>query len=206
MTMTEEKANALAKSIAAERRHTLLVGPPGSGATMVARRVAHFLQPTDQQLFDIEQVWRVHGKDPPAATHGDRPRGAPLRAPHHTVNTVAMTGQSPYPRTGVPRFGELSLAHGGVLYLDELPEFHNPVVHAVLNAMKDKQIRWNLAATMNVAYPADFLLVAGAHLCPCGYRPTDRCRCEPGCIDSYRKRIAKVEELCEVVDLGEVKA
>ena len=200
MNLTEEKADEVAKRIADDRRHTVLLGPPGSGHTMVARRVARFLEPTEQQRFDIEQIYRVAGLGVSLLA------GAPLRAPHHTVSTVAMTGSSPYPRTSVPRYGELSLAHGGVLYLDELPEFHNPVIHAVLNAMKDRSIRFNLAAT-NVAYPAEFVLVAGTYLCPCGRAGGDRddeCTCEPGCIDSYRRRIRKVEERCRVVDLREV--
>jgi magnesium chelatase family protein len=201
MMLTEEKANEVALAIATERRNTLLVGPPGSGHTMVARRVAHFLTPTDQQRFDIEQVYRVAGLGSKGRTTED---GAPLRAPHHTVSTVAMAGSSPYPRTSVPRFGEVSLAHGGVLYLDELPEFHNPVIHLVANAMRDKVVRFN-TRLINVAYPADFVLVAGAYRCPCGPR-RDECRCTPKAVEGYRSRIKKVEDLCNVIDLEEVAA
>lgn len=198
VALTEEKANEVALAIATKRRHTLLVGPRGSGHTMVARRVAHFLEPTEQQRFDIEQVYQVAGKGLMA--------GAPLRAPHHTVSTVAMSGSSPYPRTSVPRFGEMSLAHGGVLYLDELPEFHNPVIHLVVCAMRDKVIRFN-TRLINVAYPADFLLVASAYPCPCAQSSCrGECRCTPEAVEGYRSRIKKVEDLCNVIDLEEVAA
>ena len=131
----EAKMREIAKSIAYKRKHTLLIGAPGSGKVMIARRVIEYLKHPNPK--DSGAVMKMHQQA------GLVPRGpggtfaVPFRAPHHTVSVEGLTGRRPDPYTWIPRFGELSLAHSGVFFMDEAPEFSRHAIEAVAAAVRE---------------------------------------------------------------------
>ncbi len=161
----------------------LMVGPPGSGKTLVARAIAGILPPLNvEESMEITQIYSVRGLLP--AGH-PLIRARPFRRVHHTITGAALIGGGVFP---VP--GEISLAHRGVLFLDELAEFPRPVLELLRQPLEDHTIRIT-RQTGTYEFPADFILTAAMNPCPCGYYPDyKRCTCTPGQIQQYRSRIS----------------
>jgi magnesium chelatase family protein len=160
-----------------------MVGSPGSGKSMLAERLRGLLPPLDaDELLRVACIASVAGERSVLA-HGDTP---PFRAPHHTTSAQALVGGGPRPRPG-----EVSLAHRGVLFLDELPEFSRAALEALREPIEAGIVRISRVREQ-VAYPAEFQLVAAMNPCPCGHLGdgSDRCRCAPGRIQQYRGRVS----------------
>lgn len=168
---------------AAGGHHLLLIGPPGAGKTMLAERLPTVLPPLDDRTaLEASCIRSVVGERSGAATLLRRP---PFRAPHHTASLVSMTGGG----TGALRPGEITRAHGGVLFLDELGEFPPAVLDALRQPLEERVIRVSRAAA-STTFPASFLLVAATNPCPCGFAPSLRCTCGPAAIARYRRRLS----------------
>lgn len=169
-----------ALEIAAAGAHNLLMtGPPGSGKTMLARRITAILPSmTDEEALEVTKIYSVAGLFKTERILRDRP----FRSPHHTISMAGLIGGGT-----VPRPGEVTLAHRGVLFLDELPEFPRSVLEVLRQPLEDRVVR---IARANAAftYPADFILIAAMNPCPCGYLgdPDHECTCTDGEIQRYR--------------------
>lgn len=182
------KGQALAKralEIAAAGGHNvLMIGAPGSGKTMLARRMPTILPPLSPgEALETTKIHSVAGK---AGVAGGLMARRPYRAPHHTISQVALIGGGQSPRPG-----EVSLAHNGVLFLDELPEFGRSVLEVLRQPLEEKKITVS-RAKYSVEYPANFTLVAAMNPCPCGYynHPARECVCSPGSVHRYMSRIS----------------
>ncbi|MFH1936385.1 MAG: YifB family Mg chelatase-like AAA ATPase, partial [Bacteroidota bacterium] len=174
-----------ALEIAASGGHNLiLIGPPGSGKTMLAKRLPSILPPfTLQEALETTKIHSVAGK---MGVHRSLVTVRPFRSPHHTISDVALVGGG-----GVPQPGEISLAHNGVLFLDELPEFKRAVLEVLRQPLEDRVVTIS-RARMSVEYPASFMLVAAMNPCPCGYynHPQIDCKCGAGTVQKYINRIS----------------
>lgn len=170
---------------AAGGHNVLMIGPPGSGKTMLARRLAGILPPlTFAEAIETTQVHSVAGQL--ARGHGLL-RLRPFRSPHHTVSDAGLIGGG----SGTPRPGEVSLAHHGLLFLDELPEFARNVLEQLRQPLEEGSV--SLArANMTTRFPARFMLVGAMNPCPCGFYgdPTRECRCTPGIIQRYLAKVS----------------
>ncbi len=174
-----------ALEVAAAGGHNLiLIGPPGSGKSMLAKRLPSILPPlTLQESLETTKIHSVAGK---IGTNTSLMAQRPFRSPHHTISNVAMVGGGSSPQPG-----EISLAHNGVLFLDELPEFNRSVLEVLRQPLEDRCITVS-RARFSVEYPANFMLVASMNPCPCGYynHPDRPCLCSPGAVQRYMNRIS----------------
>jgi magnesium chelatase family protein len=170
-----------ALEIAAAGGHNLLfMGPPGSGKTMLARRLAGILPPlTPQEALEVTAVHSAAGTSPEALV-----MARPFRSPHHTTSDVALVGGG-----AMPRPGEVSLAHHGVLFLDELPEFRRSVLESLRQPLEEGSITISRVRG-SLRLPARFQFVGAMNPCPCGGLGTGACRCTPRQATTYRSRIS----------------
>ncbi len=174
-----------ALEIAAAGGHNMLmIGPPGSGKTMLARRIPTILPPPSlEEALETTKLFSVSGRlDSSTALVTTRP----FRAPHHTISNAGLCGGGAYPQPG-----EVSLAHNGVLFLDEFPEFRRDVLEILRQPLEDGHVTISRAAG-SLTYPARFMLVSAMNPCPCGFYgdPTRACSCNPGTINKYLQRIS----------------
>ena len=174
-----------ALEVAAAGGHNLLMsGPPGSGKTLLARAMPSiFPRMTPQEALDVPKIYSVGGLLPP-----DKPLMVqrPFRSPHYTISNAGLVGGG-----RLPRPGEITLSHRGVLFLDELPEFGHSALETLRQPMEDKVVTISRAGG-TVTFPANFALVGAMNPCPCGFysHPTRECVCSPGVVARYRKRIS----------------
>jgi magnesium chelatase family protein len=174
-----------ALEVAAAGGHCVrMMGPPGSGKTLLARALPSILPRMGiEEALEVTRIYSVTGMLPPG-----RPlmRLRPFRAPHHTISTAGLVGGGHWPRPG-----EVSLAHRGVLFLDELPEFGMRTLEVLRQPLEDKFVTISRAAG-SLVFPANFMLVGAMNPCPCGYHgdPTHDCTCSRGLVEAYQKRVS----------------
>ena len=174
-----------ALEVAAAGSHNLiLIGPPGSGKSMLAKRLPSILPPfTLQESLETTKIHSVAGRMERGSSLLSQ---RPFRSPHHTISPVALVGGGTFPQPG-----EISLAHNGVLFLDELPEFSRQVLEVMRQPLEDRKITI-ARAKYSIEYPAGVMLVASMNPCPCGYynHPEKECICSPGTIQRYLGKIS----------------
>lgn len=179
----QETARRAAEIAAAGFHNLLMVGPPGAGKSMIARRIPGILPPlTLEESLEVSAVVSVAG----LMEEGEAlVRKRPFHSPHHTISQAALTGGSVVPRPGM-----ISLAHRGVLFLDELPEFQRTALDSLRQPLEERKIHISRSGG-TVTYPSDFMLVCAMNPCPCGYYPDrNRCRCTQPQIKHYMKKVS----------------
>jgi magnesium chelatase family protein len=169
---------------AAGGHNAILIGPPGAGKTMLAKRLPTILPPLSlQEALETTKIHSVAGKLPENSTLISK---RPFRSPHHTISDVALVGGG-----GIPQPGEISLAHNGVLFLDELPEFKRQVLEVMRQPMEERKVTIS-RAKVALDFPASFMLIASMNPCPCGFfnHPEKECTCPPGGVQKYLNKIS----------------
>lgn len=170
---------------AAGGHNAILIGPPGAGKTMLSKRLPGILPPlTIEEALETTKIHSVAGKTGKAGKGLVTQR--PFRTPHHTISDIALVGGGNHPQPG-----EISLAHNGVLFLDELPEFKRTVLEVMRQPIEDRVVSIS-RARFSVEYPASFMLIASMNPCPCGYynHPEKECVCAPGIVQKYLNKIS----------------
>jgi magnesium chelatase family protein len=169
---------------AAGGHNAIMIGPPGSGKTMLAKRLPSILPPLN--LYEALETTKIHSVAGLMSPNDSLISVRPFRSPHHTISDVALVGGGTYPQPG-----EISLAHHGVLFLDELPEFKRTVLEVMRQPIENRSITIS-RAKFTVDYPASFMLIASMNPCPCGYynHPEKACVCGPGVVQKYLNKIS----------------
>lgn len=180
----QENVKRALEIAAAGGHNAVMIGPPGSGKTMLAKRLSGILPPLN--LGEALETSKIHSVVGNMNKNNGLIWKRPFRAPHHTISDVALVGGGSYPQPG-----EISLAHNGVLFLDELPEFKRSALEVMRQPLEDREICIS-RSKMVVSYPANIMLIASMNPCPCGYynHPTKECVCPPGAVKRYLSKIS----------------